>query len=110
MEWINMKRGAGKTENLLVRSAGYGATIVAHSDYSVRYIKDLAKEFGLQIPEPISLERFLHSRTYYKNGILLDDVDLYLNQLLPYNVLAVTTSLKYISDPILEYKGECHES
>ena len=55
-------RQSGKTIELIKRSCLYGQTIVVETSVSVRYIKQKAKELGLDIPAPITYDEFINNK------------------------------------------------
>lgn len=55
------KRGQGKTSHLIRMSAAGEGRIVAFSEQNARYIKSMAKDMGVDIPDPIGWDAFIRS-------------------------------------------------
>lgn len=79
-------RGCGKTTALIMKSAETGATIIAPSRYMADCIRGQAKEMGYDIPEPLSVDEFLHIRqnpgfmktNILHKGVLIDEAQIIL--------------------------------
>lgn len=94
MKIINRSRVTGKTTQLIYASEANEIPIVTHNP---KYIIDLAKKLGCNIPEPISIDKYI--RSYAGNTRLsrfpryyVDDLECIIDFILP-NVDAVTTSI-----------------
>lgn len=77
MEIILKSRGAGKTTDLIRKSAKSKAYIICFSQDEAHNIVHLANNMGLKIPFPISYREFLNEQ-YYAKGIksfLIDNAD-----------------------------------
>lgn len=101
MEWYNWERGTGKTKKLIELSEKTGAVIVSTTRWGCHYVKYLAGELGLSIPEPITHADLLskNNTLEYVNGLLIDDAELFFRQYChKNNVIAVTTSIDYEKD------------
>lgn len=85
MNLIIKNRGSGKTTQLLYTSATTGKVIVAATNAACKYLKQMAKDLGVNIPEPISFYDFTNHK-YDKNiiedGILIDDLESILPKVL----------------------------
>jgi hypothetical protein len=83
MEKIIMKRGYGKTYQLIKKSSITGDYIVCHSMQEASSIQRQAQELGLKIPFPLSYDEFLDKKYYGKNisGFLIDNVELLIRRL-----------------------------
>lgn len=77
IDYIIGGRGTGKTAKLVRLSAETGAPIVAISEVSVKYIKNLAERLAYKIPEPYTISQVLAGKLRGKDnaGILLDDAE-----------------------------------
>lgn len=81
MEIIYGGRQTGKTTKLLRMAAEVNGTILVHNYHEVERIKDLAKEMGLTIPEPLCY----HEAQEALKGlgptrkVLIDNVDWFLS-------------------------------
>lgn len=69
------KRQQGKTTHLIRMSAAGEGTIVAPYEHSINYIKNQAKEMGLDIPEPVSWNKIVQPGRGKKGPYLLDELD-----------------------------------
>lgn len=102
MKFTVDKRGNFKTTNLIKRcnienqKANNLTYIVCPNKVRVRAVSDLAVRLGISIPFPITMDELLESRkwngTYIKN-VLIDDIDSWLKQQTPFNILEVTASI-----------------
>jgi hypothetical protein len=73
-------RGEGKTVDLIKESVKTGYTIVCFNYMSRYELQKMAKEFGYNIPNPISHKNFLKNK-YCDDGIkgfLIDDIEGFL--------------------------------
>ncbi len=88
MRIIAGPRCSGKTTALIQESAETGVPIIAPSMAMANYIKMIAKEQGMDIPEPMSINKIVN-----KGGrpgeYLIDEVEMCLRQL-GINPIAVT--------------------
>ena len=84
MKIISLGRGQGKTTRLLYASEFNDAPILCCNDVHKKYLKRMAEDLGLYIPEPIIISDFFASKIRGKriDGILIDDAELVLQQLL----------------------------
>ena len=97
MKIILDKRGSGKTVRLVVESHVKNVPIMTLNRQMVKIIKESAKWLGLKIPEPICLDDFLKNRHIqgrnnhdYENGILIDEAQLVLTELLKTKIHTIT--------------------
>lgn len=67
----------GKTTELIRRSAETFAYIVCAGPERIQYVRDLARQLGLDIPFPLTAAEFFTGRfnTRGIRGFLLDDID-----------------------------------
>lgn len=91
------KKGTGKTTNLIKRCFEENQKpnnltyIVCASRQEVEYVAKMAKKLKIDIPFPMSFYELLrHSGRGYIRNILIDDFDVCLQQLSPFNILEVT--------------------
>jgi len=93
MKIINRPRGTGKTTQLIYLSEVNRIPIVSKDP---KYIIDLAKRMGCDIPEPISMTKYVNSSfsrgCAYDSKYYIDDLECIIDFILP-NVEAVTTSI-----------------
>lgn len=96
MKIINRPRGTGKTTQLIYLSEVNRIPIVTREP---NYIIDLAKRMGCDIPEPISITKYVNSSfsrgcayDSQKSKYYIDDIECIIDFLLP-NVEAATTSI-----------------
>lgn len=100
MKILRMDRGAGKTFYLIKLSAILDSPIICTTEQSKKYILDKAREMGLEIPEPIVVNRINFDPVMggRKENLLIDDLDEVLKGLFGNNVIVATTS-----ESILEF-------
>lgn len=84
MRIFNLGRGQGKTIRMLYASEYHNAPILCATDVSKKYIMDMAKWKGINIPEPITVSEVTEGRIRGKNykDILVDDMDCVFKQML----------------------------
>lgn len=79
------ERQSGKTTMLIEKSAETGAIIVAPTLKMARYIQDIAKKMGKEIPNPISALYFIHiisnENIRKHKKFLIDEVQMVLDQM-----------------------------
>lgn len=95
MDIIMKGRQTGKTTELIKRSHQTGAVIVTANYQRAMFVKLLAKELGLDIPEPMSAASIPHSSDSSAKGthILIDDADDVLKgYFMSYTIDAITMS------------------
>lgn len=92
MKKIIKNRGEGKTTDLIKISAEKQIPIVVHNRGMIGIIQDKAKRMGLNIPTPIyALDEHRLSMLGIE-GVLVDEIDLVLQEMLHYNIEALTLS------------------
>lgn len=91
------EKGTGKTTNLIKRCFEENQKpnnltyIVCASRQDVEYVAKMAKKLNINIPFPMSFRELLrHSGRGYIRNILIDDFDLCLRQISPFNILEIT--------------------
>jgi len=80
MRLIAGPRCSGKTTTLIEESAQTGIPIIAPSMGMANYISMLAKEQGLEIPEPTSINKVVN-RGGRPGKYLIDELEMCLRQL-----------------------------
>lgn len=89
MKIINLGRGQGKTTRLLYASEFNGTPILCSSLKQKDYLLNSAKKLRLNIPEPLCVcdvfSDKIRSNRDFDNGILVDDAESVLQQML-YNI------------------------
>ena len=80
MRFITGPRRTGKTTTLMEDSARTGIPIIAPSMMMANYISMLAKERGLDIPEPTSINKVVN-RGGRPGKYLIDELEMCLRQL-----------------------------
>jgi hypothetical protein len=95
MEKIIMKRGYGKTTQLIKKSAETKNYIVCRNSDEAREIQCKAMKLGLDIPFPITYTEFIEKKYCGKNinGFLIDNVDILLEFISNVPVNAITLSV-----------------
>lgn len=71
---LTAKRQQGKTTHLIKMSAARKGTIIAPTMQNAEYIKMMAKEMKLDIPDPICWSDFLYHGRGLKGPFLLDEL------------------------------------
>ena len=73
-------RQTGKTTMLVKMSAETGATIVVPTYHMIKYIEDIAKDLGLEIPKPIDCFRFMRElHSFARKRYLVDELQMVLD-------------------------------
>jgi hypothetical protein len=75
-------RGGGKTTSLIHTSAVTGYPILVSTVTQANHIQKMAEHLGLKIPEPVIITQHWRSTAKLHAGILIDDLDLMLEQIL----------------------------
>ena len=103
MKIINKGRRNGKSIELLYASEVTGYRIICPNEQQAQYLKKMADELGLIIPEPMSYKRYVSIKGFSLNAdkILIDNVDHILDEILAAyfktNICAVTMSVPIMS-------------
>lgn len=104
-----MPRTSGKTTLLIKESAKSQKPIIVGSEFAVQCIMDQAHEMGENIPEPISVSRYINNWNYRHDvdrgldrysGLLIDELDYVLKQIFRKPIDKVTYTPKE-----MEYKN-----
>lgn len=105
MNLLIKDRASGKTTGLIYTSEATQYPIVTLNRISIRYIKEIAKDLGCLIPEPLCIEDFrsvLARGKRIPDDVLLDEAGVVigdaLNAYLGTNVVAAT-----MTDSLREY-------
>ena len=80
MQFIVGPRCSGKTTSLIQMSADTGVPIIAPTMTMANYIKQMAKEYELDIPEPTSINKVVNQGGRL-GKYLVDELELCLRQL-----------------------------
>lgn len=80
MQIIAGPRCSGKTTSLIQLSADTGTPIIAPTMAMANYIKMIAKEQGMDIPEPTSINKIVN-RGGRPGAYLIDELEMCLRQL-----------------------------
>lgn len=93
------EKGTGKTTSLIKRCYEENQKfnnltyIVCASRKEVEYVAKMARNLNIDIPFPMSFDELLqHSGKGFIRNILIDDIDLCLRQLSPFNILEITAT------------------
>ncbi len=83
MNLVIAGRGKGKTTELIRLSNGLNKPIVVSGYSKVTHIKKMAKEMGLEIPEPLTVSEWLSHKSVrgINQSCLVDDLDIVLHDL-----------------------------
>ena len=89
------RRGSGRTTELIKACAvDKGSVIVSPTHRNAEYIANLAKQMGLDIPEPITFEALLKGNPYdfgkRPTGYYIDNLDLALRSYAGASIKEVT--------------------
>lgn len=110
MDILIGKRQSGKTTHLIQMSAAGKGTIIAPTEQSAKYIKALAKEMKLDIPEPISFGMFVRMTPGRRGPYLLDELGGLLRGLgIETTILDDECNIEYLSGGPLHYGDELAE-
>ena len=80
MQFIVGPRCSGKTTSMIQMSADTGVPIIAPTMAMANYIKQMAKEYGLDIPEPTSINKVVNQGGR-PGKYLIDELEMCLRQL-----------------------------
>lgn len=94
MKKIIMKRGHGKTYQLIKLSSELQNYIVCRNKNEAHMIMSMAKELNFNIPQPITYQEFINKQ-YYGQGIkgfLIDNAEYLLQSMtsVPINAISIT--------------------
>ena len=98
-EIIMAPRRGGKSRELIERSAQTGTYILVANSPRAHYLFEMARDLGLEIPFPVTVQEFFRSDRFdgssiRKNGIYIDDIeDVMAKFLAPICVKAVTLTI-----------------
>jgi hypothetical protein len=82
---LNLERGKGKTTYLLMRSHMKRIPILVYKSAEKDFIKSEAKDMGLDIPEPLSVNDLIGDNSRGKvipQSVLVDEMPLVLQSIL----------------------------
>lgn len=100
MKIINIPRGQGKTTRLLYASEFNNIPILCATYTQKGYLKDRAKELGLEIPEPVTVDEITSGKIRGKEEkyreIFVDDMHWVFHNFL--NHFRLQTSIKAITE------------
>jgi len=94
MEKIILKKGEGKTKELINRADNYNGYIVVMNLKEVGRVFKMAKDMEKEINQPITFDEFLESR-YFGQGVkkfYIDQADVFLQSLCNVPIEAITMS------------------
>lgn len=109
MDILIGKRQQGKTTHLIKMSAAGEGIIVAPTEHGAAYIKTLAKEMGLDIPEPVNWSRFTQNgwARGHKGPYLIDELGEILRGVnIKTAILDDECNIEYLSGGPLHYGDE----
>ena len=115
MRIINKSRGQGKSLQLLYTSELTGYQIICPNEQQAQYLKKMADELGLIVPEPMSYKRYISIKGSSLNAdkILIDNVDYMLDDILTAyfktNICAVTMSVPMKDSELNTKKASVNE-
>lgn len=84
MKIFNLERGEGKTMRMLYASEFNNIPILCHTEHTKKHIIYMAKQYDINIPEPITVYDLIENKIRGKhyNYIIVDDIDYVLKALL----------------------------
>ena len=101
MELIIKGQHQGKTLSLVQESAETGIPILSYSNGHIRFLKRIAAEHGLEIPEPINIDVIKNQTNYLKihqvRKAYIDDLDMFLTEMLGTKVEAITIGTERVT-------------
>lgn len=94
MRIIDKPRGSGKTTELIITSYEKKIPIICFNYENAGYIKQMAHNLGLEIPDPIPFDDVRYAlRGYRSAGVLIDDVDRILSMKIGLGLPVVAVSI-----------------
>lgn len=102
MEILRMERCSGKTTKLIKISNKTKSPIICRNRNIAKFIKTMAKEMGLEIPNPMTIDMYKNEKYRYEK-VLIDDLDLVLGQFLVTRILYATTSCNITTERKIKY-------
>ncbi|WCH46401.1 hypothetical protein [Lysinibacillus sp. OF-1] len=103
---IGGKRLCGKTTDLIKRSNKEWLYIVVANNQHADNIVRLAREMEIDIPYPITFDELPLSPRSKIKGVLIDEIEIVLEQLVHRPIIAASTSYEMIEmDSLIENKG-----
>lgn len=101
MYFIHGGRATGKTTMLLQQSAMTGVPIMTTNYHRIAIYKDLAKQMGLKIPEPILWRNRQEGQGFDRHQVLIDDGEMFLDYVLVHTS-GVRCAGMTICEPVFE--------
>lgn len=102
MKVIARGRCSGKTMELVKESAMTGSYILVRDRSMVQEVEKLAIKMNLKIPYPITPDEIQRGKAYgtsiKRDGVLVDNAELVLQQLLGVKINALTVSIFELED------------
>lgn len=95
MKIINLRRGQGKTTRLLYASEFNNIPILCATRNHKEYLIEMAKQFRLNIPEPICVGEIKTRPTIVDKDILIDEVPIVIEALL--SSMGIRVNIKAIT-------------
>lgn len=93
MNVIYQVRRTGKITHIIITSSKRQIPILCHSKMKQKHIVERARELNLNIPDPILFSFEAYDAIKDKQDVLIDDIDLFLNSVLPkYSIKSSTVS------------------
>lgn len=89
---IIQNRGTGKTTHAIITSSKTGATIITHNMFVAKLVHKQAKYLGCNIPEPMSINKYLNMKHNRPEKIIIDELELVLGEVLNSKIELITIS------------------
>jgi DNA-binding LacI/PurR family transcriptional regulator len=88
------KRGAGKTQNAILESSRTNHVIICINDIEKRRILSIAKEMGLEIPQPVTFDDYKRKSYLGRSirGFIMDNADIFIQSFSNIQVNSMTVS------------------
>lgn len=84
-------RASGKTTEAIRESYESGAMIVVSSMNQVKLVQEMAKDMGFEdFPKPASIKELGFGRVHAKDGLIIDNAEMLLQEILKHEVKMVT--------------------
>ena len=89
---VTQNRGTGKTTHAIITSSKTGATIITHNMFVAKLVHKQAKYLGCNIPEPMSINKYLNMKHNRPEKIIIDELELVLGEVLDSKIELITIS------------------
>lgn len=105
MRGLFLERGRGKTTASIYTSAMTGCPIIAATENSKGYIKEMAKKLGVVIPDPVAIRECTRGKEF-PNGVLIDNAEAVIRTWARENLNAPVVAFTMTTETNDQYKSE----